>query len=102
MKVKINGKTKKIDKPMKISELVEPDGFLAARLNGQLGDLSYEILADADIDLIDFIQDEGKKIFWHSASHIMAMAVKSLFPGVKLAIGPAIDQGFYYDFDAGQ
>src|SRR4030042_2989852 len=100
MKVKINGKTKKNDKPMKISELVEPDGFLAARLNGQLVDLSYEILADADIDLIDFIQDEGKKIFWHSASHIMAMAVKSLFPGVKLAIGPAIDQGFYYDFDA--
>ena len=50
-------------------------------------------------EVIDFSLDIGKKIYWHSASHIMAMAVKSLFPKAKYAIGPAIDQGFYYDFD---
>ncbi len=99
MKVKINGKSKTVDKPMKISEMIGNDGYLVARFNGQLVDLNHEISSDADIELIDFSQDEGKQVFWHSASHIMAMAVKSLFPGTKLAIGPSIDQGFYYDFD---
>ncbi len=100
MKVRINGKSKTFDKPMRICELIQPDGFVAARLNGDLVDLSHEIATDADIELIDFSNNDGKRVFWHSASHVMAMAVKALFPEVKLAIGPAIDQGFYYDFDA--
>ena len=46
-----------------------------------------------------FKDDEARRVFWHSSSHVMAQAVKRLFPEIKLAIGPAIDEGFYYDFD---
>lgn len=99
MKVKINGRSKKIDKPMKISDMTDTEGYIAARIDGKLVDLSHEISSDAEIELVDFGHEDGKKIFWHSASHVMAMAVKTLFPNAKLAIGPAIDQGFYYDFD---
>ncbi|MEO0215732.1 MAG: threonine--tRNA ligase, partial [candidate division WOR-3 bacterium] len=55
--------------------------------------------SDCEIEPIRFSDPEGQQVYWHSTSHIMAMAVKALFPETKLAIGPAIDQGFYYDFD---
>ena len=72
---------------------------LAVKLNGQIIDLFAPIDTDAPIEILTFSQDEGKEVFWHSSSHIMAQAVQELFPGTKLAIGPPIDEGWYYDFE---
>lgn len=72
---------------------------LAALVNGQVMDLSMPIYEDADLALLTFDDEGGKKAYWHTTSHIMAQAVLRLFPEAKLAIGPAIDNGFYYDFD---
>ena len=70
-------------------------------IDGKIKDLRYEIKEDCNLVIHTFNNDdiEGKKAYWHTASHIMAQAVKRLFPDVKFAIGPAIDEGFYYDFD---
>jgi threonyl-tRNA synthetase len=72
---------------------------VAVKVNGSLKDLSYPIEADSKIEILTFDSPEGKRVFWHSTSHIMAQAVRDLFPGAKLAIGPAIEEGFYYDFE---
>ncbi len=72
---------------------------IAVKVDGVVRDLSAVIKSDGPIEILTFDQLEGKKVFWHSSSHIMAQAVQELFPGVKLAIGPAIDEGWYYDFD---
>ncbi len=70
-------------------------------INGKVEDLRYEINEDCELVIHTFNEDdlEGKKAYWHTTSHIMAQAVKRLFPDVKFAIGPAIENGFYYDFD---
>ena len=98
VKVRLNGEEIEVEKGTKIASLVDKHVF-AALVNGMLSDLSAEISGDSEVELIDFSTEQGKKIYWHSASHVMAMAVKALYPDAKLAIGPAIDQGFYYDFD---
>ncbi len=71
----------------------------AAKINGKVCDLRTCIDSDASLEILTFDDEDGKKAFRHTASHILAQAVKRLFPDVKLAIGPAIDNGFYYDFD---
>lgn len=71
----------------------------AVRLNGKVCDLRTKLTEDAQFEVLTFADEDGKKAFRHTASHILAQAVKRLFPSVKLAIGPAIDNGFYYDFD---
>lgn len=70
-------------------------------IDGQVKDLRYEIKEDCNLVIHTFQNEdlEGKKAYWHTTSHIMAQAVKRLFPQAKIAIGPAIDEGFYYDFD---
>ena len=70
-------------------------------IDGEVKDLRYEINNDCALVIHTFKDEdqEGKKAYWHTTSHIMAQAVKRLFPNAKLAIGPAIDNGFYYDFD---
>ncbi len=73
---------------------------VGAIVDGAVKELNSTIDHDADVKLLTFNDEEGKKIFWHTTSHILAQAVKRLYPNVKLAIGPAIDTGFYYDFDA--
>ncbi|NLI80666.1 MAG: threonine--tRNA ligase [Deltaproteobacteria bacterium] len=75
------------------------DGFIAARVDGELVDLSTKLNKDARVEGIRADNAEGLEILRHSASHIMAQAVKALFPDAKVAIGPAIENGFYYDFD---
>lgn len=75
---------------------------LAARVNGTLMDLTAEIHQDCTIEPVEFQSPEGRSVYWHSASHLMAQAVLQLFPGTRLAIGPATDEGFYYDFDMPQ
>ncbi len=74
-------------------------GILCAGVNGKTVDLSELTEGNKDIELYDFNDTEGKKAYWHTTSHVMAEAVKNLFPEVKLAIGPSTDSGFYYDFD---
>lgn len=71
----------------------------AVRLNGKVCDLRTKLTEDAQFEVLTFSDEDGRKAFRHTASHILAQAVKRLFPSVKLAIGPAIDNGFYYDFD---
>ena len=71
----------------------------AAKVNGQLVDLRQELDEDCELEILTFKDDLGKGAFRHTASHIMAQAVKRLYPETKLAIGPFIEDGFYYDFD---
>jgi threonyl-tRNA synthetase len=72
---------------------------LAIKLDGQLQDLTIPVDHCAAIEVVTFKSPEGRDVYWHSTSHLMAHAVKQLFPQAKLAIGPAIEEGFYYDFD---
>ena len=71
----------------------------AALIDGKVCDLRTELTSDCKVELLTFDDEEGKQAFWHTTSHILAQAVKRLFPDAKLAIGPSIDEGFYYDFD---
>ena len=72
---------------------------IAADVDGSMVDLTHPVTRDIELKVYTFKDAEGKKVFWHSASHLMAQAIKRLYPNVKLAIGPAVDEGFYYDFE---
>lgn len=72
---------------------------LAARVDGRLVDLSAPVPEGAVVEAVTFLSPEGREVYRHSASHLMAQAVKRLFPGAKVTIGPAIEDGYYYDFD---
>ena len=74
---------------------------LVAEVSGEVYDLQKPIEADASVRLLKWDDQEGKKTFWHSSSHLMAEALEALYPGVKFGIGPAIETGFYYDVDLG-
>ncbi len=90
------------DIAMSISPRLAAD-VLAARVNGQVVDLTRPIAEDASLELLKWEDDDAKKVFWHSSSHLMAEALEALYPGVKFGIGPAVENGFYYDVDfAGQ
>lgn len=78
------------------------EGVLAALVDGQLRDLRWPLESDARVEFVTFDDQAGREVYWHSSSHLMAQAVKQLFPEAKLAIGPPIDEGFYYDFDIGR
>ena len=71
----------------------------AGRVDGKVVDLRYNLNEDCNVEILTFDDEDGKKAYWHTTSHIMAQAIKRLYKDVKLAIGPAIDDGFYYDFD---
>ena len=71
----------------------------AAKVDGEIVDLRTEVTKDCELELLTFDSEEGKGAFWHTTSHILAQAVKRLYPETKLAIGPSIDNGFYYDLD---
>ena len=73
---------------------------IAAKIDGEVRALTYTINGDADVKLLTFADAEGAHVFRHTASHVLAQAVKRLYPEVKLTIGPAIENGFYYDFDS--
>ena len=75
------------------------DRVVAVKMNGILQDFSAEMDLNAELEPVYLHSDEGLEILRHSTSHVMAMAVKELFPGVKVTIGPAVKNGFYYDFD---
>ena len=90
--------------PLQIAESISPrlaQDVLAASINGQEWDLSRPINEDAAIKLFKWDDPEGKHAFWHSSAHLLAEALQELYPGIKFGIGPAIENGFYYDVDTG-
>jgi threonyl-tRNA synthetase len=104
--VKVNGSERTYPHGVTIQQVLAEsyerpalNDVLAVKVNNVLTDLSQTLSADSSLEPITFAAPEGKSIFWHSTSHLMAYAVKTLFPDVKLAIGPAIESGFYYDFE---
>jgi threonyl-tRNA synthetase len=84
---------------LKHLELKGVERAVAVKINGEISDLSSPIESQSELEPIYLNSEEGLEILRHSTSHVMAMAVKELFPGVKVTIGPAIKNGFYYDFD---
>ena len=105
MKIRFGESVLEKDTPLSVYEAGSELGLtsratLAAKVNGEMKDLTYTLTEDADVELLTFDDEDGKHVFRHTASHILAQAVKRLYPDVKLTIGPAIDNGFYYDFDS--
>jgi threonyl-tRNA synthetase len=98
-----DGTTKSFSKGVSAGEVLKslggPDGWVAAKVNGALVDLMKGLDDDAAVEGIRADSEQGLEILRHSAAHVMAQAVKSLFPEARVAIGPAIDNGFYYDFE---
>ncbi|MBW1723538.1 MAG: threonine--tRNA ligase [Deltaproteobacteria bacterium] len=84
---------------LKALEVRDLKRVVAVRVNGEVRDLSRDLDSDSELEPVHIDSQEGLEILRHSTSHVMAMAVKELFPGVKVTIGPAIENGFYYDFD---
>ena len=96
----VNPGTSAMDIAMDISEGLARN-ILSASVNGEVWDVNRPINTDASLILHTWNDDEGKMSFWHSSAHILAEALEALYPGIKLGIGPAIDNGFYYDVDLG-
>ncbi len=91
--------------PYQVAESISPrlaSEILAASVNGEIFDLERPINNDSSIKLHKWEDEQAKKTFWHSSSHLMAEALEILYPGVKFGIGPSIDTGFYYDVDLGE
>ncbi len=89
---------------LEIAEQISPKlakEVYSATVNGEIWDLTRPIETDATIKLHKWEDDEAKHAFWHSSAHLMAEALESLYPGIKFGIGPAIENGFYYDVDPG-
>lgn len=99
------GVVKEFDENITPAEIAKSIGMglyksvCCARVDGKVVDLRTPLTSDCRVDLLTFDDPDGKKTFWHTASHVLAQAVKRLYPDAKCAIGPAIDNGFYYDFD---
>lgn len=90
---------------LEIAESISPrlaQDVLAASVNGETWDLTRPIESDASIQLLKWDDEEGKHAYWHSSAHLMAEALQELYPGIKFGIGPAIENGFYYDVDPGE
>ncbi|MGN1251712.1 MAG: threonine--tRNA ligase [Muribaculaceae bacterium] len=90
--------------PLEIAQSISPrlaQDVLASYVNGQEWDLTRPVTEDATIQLFKWDDPEGKHAFWHSSAHLLAEALQQLYPGVKFGIGPAIENGFYYDIDPG-
>lgn len=91
--------------PLQIAESISPrlaQDVLASTINGEEWDLTRPLEEDAEIKLFKWDDPEGKHAFWHSSAHLLAEALQELYPGVKFGIGPAIENGFYYDIDPGE
>ena len=90
--------------PLKVAESISPrlaQDVLVASVNDEAWDLTRPIEGDAAIKLFKWEDEEGKHAFWHSSAHLLAEALQVLYPGVKFGIGPAVENGFYYDIDPG-
>lgn len=100
-----DGSIKELNSEMSVLEIAKSISEGLARVatagvvNGKTVDLRYVVNKDCELSILTFDDEEGKKAFRHTASHILAQAIKRLYPNAKLAIGPSIDNGFYYDID---
>jgi len=99
-----DGTQKKFDAPVTVAEIAASIGSglaraaIAGSVNGQLVDTFYTVEKDADIRIITDKDPEGLEVIRHSSAHLLAQAVKTLFPSAQVTIGPVIENGFYYDF----
>ena len=105
IKVTLKGDVKEFESGVTVAEIAKSIGAglykaaCAGKLDGKVVDLRTPVTKDCELQILTFDDPEGKKAYWHTTSHIMAQAVKKLFPEAGFAIGPSIDSGFYYDFD---
>ena len=105
IKVTLKGDVREFESGVSVAEIAKSIGAglyksaCAARVDGKVCDLRTVLNKDCEAEILTFDDPEGKKAFWHTTSHILAQAVKRLYPAAKLSIGPSIDSGFYYDFD---
>ena len=108
IKVDLKGSEKEFESGVSVAEVANSIGMglyksaCAAKVNGEVCDLRTVLNEDCKVEILTFDDKEGKKAYWHTASHIMAQAVNRLYPGTKFAIGPAVDNGFYYDMELPQ
>ena len=108
IKVDVKGSEKEFESGVSVAEVAKSIGMglyksaCAAKVNGEVCDLRTVLNEDCKVEILTFDDKEGKKAYWHTASHIMAQAVNRLYPGTKFAIGPAVDNGFYYDMELPQ
>lgn len=100
-----DGSIREIENAASAAEIIKGIGMglykaaCSVKINGEVKDIRTVVDSDCEFEVLTFDDPDGKKTFWHTASHILAQAVKRLYPETLLAIGPAIDNGFYYDFD---
>ncbi len=100
-----DGSVREVESGLSAAEIIKGIGMglykasCCVKLDGQVCDLRTPVEKDCTFEVCTFDSEEGKKTFWHTASHILAQAVKRVYPETKLSIGPSIDNGFYYDFD---
>lgn len=105
IKVTLKNDVKEFEPGISVAEIAKSIGAglyksaCAAKVDGEVCDLRTVLDKDCEVEILTFDDDNGKKAFWHTTSHILAQAVKRLYPNAKFSIGPAIDSGFYYDFD---
>ena len=108
IKVDLKGSEKEFESGVSVAEVAKSIGMglyksaCAAKVNGEVCDLRTVLNEDCKVEILTFDDKEGNKAYWHTASHIMAQAVNRLYPGTKFAIGPAVDNGFYYDMELPQ
>ena len=96
--IEVAPSTPAIEVAKKISRSLGEDA-LAVKINGKISDLSTPIASDSELQFLTFDDPEGKEVYWHSSSHLMAHAIQSIYPEAKFGVGPAIEDGFYYDID---
>jgi threonyl-tRNA synthetase len=101
--VKLREDVKQYPENISLSEIADDIGIskkaCGAMVNGKVMDLRDKLNTDCEVEILTFDSEEGKKIYWHTTAHIMAQAIKRLYPDTQFAIGPAIDTGFYYDME---
>ena len=108
VKIDLKGQIKEFEQGVTAADVAKSIGMglyksaCAAKIDGQVCDLRTPIERDCSLEILTFDTAEGKHAYWHTTSHIMAQAVMRLYPGTKFSIGPAIENGFYYDFDLEQ
>ena len=105
MQINFGSQVLELSEPKSVYDAAAEAGIIsravvAAKVNGKVCALTTLLDADASVELLTFADEDGKHVFRHTASHILAQAVKRLYPEAKLTIGPAIENGFYYDFDS--
>ena len=105
MKIKMQEAVREYDAPVTVYDAAKDmelitRAVIGAEIDGKTVALTQELTEDAEVKLLTFEDEAGKHLFRHTASHILAQAVKRLYPAAKLTVGPAVENGFYYDIDS--